>query len=311
MMRASYRPRARRTTRRSSPRATASPCSGGPPRAAPAPSSCARCGARLPAGRPAIPRGGQTYYTAYTSPDGSTWTAIPGSTQALAMTGPRAGRVRDHLAQPGHRLRGHPGLGGGQRPAKWPRREPAPAPGAAATSARSAPRRAASTLSGGTWTVQGGGGDIWGTADDYVPLRVPVAGRRRQHQRRSHLAERHRSVGQGGADDAGHHRPGLAVLRGPGHPGQRRRGPVADRAGRGDQPGHHPGSGAGLPEDHPDRDHVRRVHLPRRDHLDPGARLDPDPGQPVSGTLLRGFAVTSHNTGEMGTAVFNSVQVSP
>ena len=32
--------------------------------------------------------GGQIYYTAYTSPDGSTWTAIPGSTQVISMTGP-------------------------------------------------------------------------------------------------------------------------------------------------------------------------------------------------------------------------------
>src|SRR5260370_7664756 len=30
----------------------------------------------------------QVLYTAYTSPDGKTWTAVPGSTQALAMTGP-------------------------------------------------------------------------------------------------------------------------------------------------------------------------------------------------------------------------------
>jgi hypothetical protein len=29
----------------------------------------------------------QTYYTAYTSPDGVTWTAIPGSTQAISMPG--------------------------------------------------------------------------------------------------------------------------------------------------------------------------------------------------------------------------------
>jgi outer membrane protein assembly factor BamB len=32
--------------------------------------------------------GGQIYYTAYTSPDGTTWTAVPGSTQVISMTGP-------------------------------------------------------------------------------------------------------------------------------------------------------------------------------------------------------------------------------
>ena len=31
----------------------------------------------------------------------------------------------------------------------------------------------------------------------------------------------------------------------------------------------------------------------------------------LSGRLLRGFAVTSHNTGQLGTAVFNSVATTP
>ena len=48
--------------------------------------------------------GGQIYYTAYTSPDGSTWTAIPGSTQVIGHDRAAAGRPRDHLAQPGHRV---------------------------------------------------------------------------------------------------------------------------------------------------------------------------------------------------------------
>ncbi len=51
------------------------------------PAGDARHRPRLPDGRPVHHRRKQTYYTAYTSPDGSTWTAIPGSTVAISMTG--------------------------------------------------------------------------------------------------------------------------------------------------------------------------------------------------------------------------------
>ena len=55
----------------------------------------------------------QTYYTAYTSPDGSTWTAIAGSTQVLSMNGSLLAGLRHHLARSGHRLGRHAQLGAG------------------------------------------------------------------------------------------------------------------------------------------------------------------------------------------------------
>ena len=107
-----------------------------------------------------------------------------------------------------------------------------------------------------------------------VPLRLPAAGGRRQHQRAGRVADQLQRLGQGRADDAADHRPGLALLRGLRHPGQRDRGAMADRAGRFHQPGHHDRHGARVRGDHQDRHHVLRLHLTRRQHLDAGARLD-------------------------------------
>jgi hypothetical protein len=116
--------------------------------------------------------GGQAYYTAYTSPDGVTWTAISGSTQALSLGG--AGQGSGPLLA-GFAITSHnagatsavtldtvavtagelapPGI----CPNAWTCADigqVSPAPGGQA-------------LSGGTWTVTGGGGDIWGTSDSF------------------------------------------------------------------------------------------------------------------------------------------------
>jgi hypothetical protein len=108
----------------------------------------------------------QTFYTAYTSPDGNTWTAIPGSTQLLVMPSPlMAGfAVSSHDQGTGSSVTldtvdvtatefAPPGL----CPTGWNCSdigEISPGPGS-------------QDMSNGTWTVQGGGGDIWATSDSF------------------------------------------------------------------------------------------------------------------------------------------------
>jgi hypothetical protein len=108
----------------------------------------------------------QTYYTAYTSPDGNTWTAIPGSTQVLSMSGSLlAGfAITSHNVNAGSSVTldtvavtpgefQPPGL----CPNGWN----------CADIGQVAPGPGGQGLSGGTWTVTGGGGDIWGTSDSF------------------------------------------------------------------------------------------------------------------------------------------------
>ncbi len=108
----------------------------------------------------------QTYYTAYTSPDGSTWTAVPGSTMVLAMSG---------ALQAGFALTSHAqGVGGNvtlDSVAVTPGE--LPPPGLACPSGwtcgdiGAASPAGSQSLSGGTWTMQAGGADIFGTADAF------------------------------------------------------------------------------------------------------------------------------------------------
>ena len=119
----------------------------------------------------------QTYYTAYTSADGSTWTAVPGSTKALGFNGPaQAGfAITSHLqgtasavtlntvaVTPGELQ--PPGI----CPSAW----------SCADIGNVAPAAGGQNLTGGTWSVTGGGGDIWGTSDSfhYVWQPLPAGG---------------------------------------------------------------------------------------------------------------------------------------
>jgi outer membrane protein assembly factor BamB len=108
----------------------------------------------------------QTYYTAYTSPDGNTWTAVPGSTQVLSIPGSLlAGfAITSHNQGTGSAVTldtvdvtpgefSPPGI----CPSTWN----------CADIGQVSPQPGGQTLSGSTWTVQGGGGDIWGTSDSF------------------------------------------------------------------------------------------------------------------------------------------------
>ncbi len=219
----------------------------------------------------------QTYYTAYTSPDGTTWTAVPGSTVVLAMPGTlQAGLALTSHAQ---------GVGGTvtfDSVAVAPGE--VPPPGFACPSGwtcgdiGAASPAGSQSLSGGTWTILGGGADIFGTADAFHFAWQGLAGDGSLSTRVvSHeLAER---LGQGRAHAAGHHRPGLGLLRRLRHPRQRCGRAVARRDRRVDRPGDRGRGGPGVPPGDPDRHHLHRGHLARRDHLDDGAGRHQDPGR--------------------------------
>jgi hypothetical protein len=118
--------------------------------------------------------GGNVYYTAYTSPDGSTWTVVPGSTQVLSMTGP----LLAGLALTAH----NQGTGGTDSfDTVSVSNTELPPPGACPSAWTCAdigtvtPGPGSQTLSGGTWNVTGFGNDIWGTADSFHYVYQPMA----------------------------------------------------------------------------------------------------------------------------------------
>ncbi len=111
-----------------------------------------------------VARAGSTF-TAYTSADGVTWTAIPGASVTLTMSG----SLLAGLAVTSHN--------GGQMGAAtfdtptWTNSAPPP-PGACPTAWTCADIgnvgiAGGQSLTAGTWSVQGGGGDIWDVADNF------------------------------------------------------------------------------------------------------------------------------------------------
>ena len=119
----------------------------------------------------------QTYYTAYTSPDGVTWTAIPGSTQAISMPG----AILAGFAITSH----NQGTGSAVTLANVgvSSVEPPPPPGVcpdtwSCTDIGGALPPGQDSLSNGTWSEVGGGGDIWSFADafHFVSQSLPADG---------------------------------------------------------------------------------------------------------------------------------------
>ena len=119
--------------------------------------------------------GGNTYYSAYSSPDGSTWTLIPGSTQVLAMTGTLlAGFGITSHAQ---------GTGGAVTlanvaitPGETPPPGICPSGWNCSDIGGALPAGQDSLSPSGTWTEVGGGGDIWGTSDSFHFAQQTVTG---------------------------------------------------------------------------------------------------------------------------------------
>ena len=107
-----------------------------------------------------------TFYTAYTSPDGATWTPIPGSSQAIAMPGSLlAGMaITSHLQGTGSSvtfdtvtLTAAELVPAGQCASGW----------TCADIGAATPAGSQSVDASGNWTIEGGGGDIWGTFDEF------------------------------------------------------------------------------------------------------------------------------------------------
>ena len=118
--------------------------------------------------------GGTTWYTAYTSSDGIAWTPVAGSTVALSMPGTLLAGwggdansqttssqiVFDNLAVTSG-ASAPPGL----CPSGWN-----------CSDIGGATPAGGQNLSGGAWTVSGGGGDIWGVSDQFRLIDAPATG---------------------------------------------------------------------------------------------------------------------------------------
>jgi outer membrane protein assembly factor BamB len=108
--------------------------------------------------------GANTYYTAYTSPDGATWTAVPGSTTILNLPGTiLAGIAADSWGGGVSQTTFDSVAVGGAAP---------PPPGLCPAQWSCADIGAATPVgsqdfASGTWSVRGGGGDIWQGGDQF------------------------------------------------------------------------------------------------------------------------------------------------
>jgi hypothetical protein len=252
--------------------------------------------------------GGQTSYTAYTSPDGTTWTAIPGSTTVASMTGAlQAGiAITSHNQGTASAVTldsvavapGEPVPPGGC-PSAW----------SCADIGTVAPGPGGQALSGGTWTIQGGGGDIWGAADNFhytwQPLAADGSISAQIVSQTNTSAWAKAGLMMRASTDPG--APYYAVFLTPGNGiAVQWRATPAGGTSQVTTTGTAP------------------VYLQiTRTGTTFSAAASTDgvtwtavPGSAVSltnlsGALLRGFAVTSHNTGQLGTAVMNSVVTTP
>ncbi len=109
--------------------------------------------------------GSSVYYSAYSSPDGTTWALVPGSTQVLAMTGTLLAGfgITSHAQGTGSAVTlDTVSITPGETP------PPGVCPtGWSCTDIGGALPTGSDSLTNGTWSEVGGGGDIWGTSDAF------------------------------------------------------------------------------------------------------------------------------------------------
>ena len=246
--------------------------------------------------------GPTTYYTAYTSPDGTNWTAVPGSRQVLTLPGTLlAGLAADSwngaLAQvtlDGVAVGGPAPAPPGLCPTTW---TCADIGGAVPTGTQD--------LAAGSWTVQGGGGDIWNGGDQfrYAYQSLPADGTlsaRVVSQGNTNAWAKAGLMMRGGTDTQA---PYYGILVTPGN------GVVVQY--RDTQGG--PGAEVQLAGGAPAYLRITRTGtsftaFTSADGLTWTAVAGSTVDLPnLSGTLLEGLAVTSHDTGQLSTVVFDSV----
>ena len=146
-----------------------------------------------------------------------------------------------------------------------------------------------------------------------VPLRVPDADRRRHRHRARHRPAEHLGLGQGGRDGAGAPPiPARRTTRSFVTPGNGIA--VQWRAAQGGSTGqmHHHRHGSRVPDGGPL--HLRRPDLLHRLHVAGRQHLDRDPAAPprcstMTGPLLAGIAITSHNQGTASAVTLDTVSV--
>ena len=265
-----------------------------------------RDGSHLPADRPLHVRG-TVYYTAYTSPNGTTWTAVPGSTQTVAGL---TGTLLAGLAVTSHD-QGTSSTVGFDTVSVTATELPPPGYGCptgwTCSDIGDPLPLGQQTLTGGLWSLLGGGGDIWAMGDSFhfVSQALAADGSISAHVTSQTATDPWAKAGvmlRATTD------PGLALLCGLRDARQRSGRPVADGPGRNNGPG---------PE------HRHRPHLPEvaRTGTSFTAYTSPDgstwtavPGSTVSltnlsGPILRGLAVTSHNQGTGSTVSMDTVTI--
>jgi hypothetical protein len=250
----------------------------------------------------------QTYYTAYTSPDGTNWTAVAGSTTPLAMTGTLlAGfAITSHNQGVGSAVTldsvsvaateyPPPGF---SCPAGW-----------SCADIGGATPLGAQLLQGSTWSVSGGGSDIWGSTDGFHFVWQPLAAdgsiTARVFSQSSSNAWAKGGLMMRASTDPGS--PYYAIFATPSN------GIVVQwRAQQSSSTAQVATAGAA-----PAFLEVTRSATTFSAATSPdGTTWTPVPGSAVSlpglsGSLLRGLAVTSHNSGQVSTVVYDSLATTP
>jgi hypothetical protein len=120
-----------------------------------------------------VARAGTTF-TAYTSPDGANWLAVPGSNKTLANL---TGALLAGMAVTSHNTGALSAVAYDTVTiaAGSPPTNPCPTGWTCADIGNPTPA-GSQTLSNGTWTIQGGGADIYGTADAFRLVNQSLAG---------------------------------------------------------------------------------------------------------------------------------------
>ena len=247
------------------------------------------------------------YYSAYTLHRRRELDLLPGSTVALNLPGPLvAGMASDAnsslnltTATFDSFAQGPPLAPPNVCPSAW-----------TCTDIGGAAARRHRQLLRGTWTETGGGGDIWGTADSFhfayqtMAADGTVTAHVTAQQNTSAWAKA--GVMVRATTDPGS--PYYAVFATPGNG-------IAvqwrSAQGGGYQPGADHRDRAGLPDDRPV--HLGRQRLLHRLHLAGRQHVDGVPGSTqvisMTGPLLAGLALTSHNQGTGGAVTFDTVSV--